>query len=162
MKKIKPPFGTPGDILKVPFDPPFHTYALVTVKGVFWYYDLKTTEDIADMEAIRNSSVLFKLHTNRYLVIETYIFPIVGHVTLTEEESIYPNFMLPDLKADTSRPYWRIVTKDEIRPAEAEEVRGLEPCIAFDERYIYGRLRAHYANELYDPMIWEPYLARWP
>lgn len=50
-----------GDIFKVPFDPPFFSYAQRMTNAAMAFYDLKITEEIIDLQKIVESPVIFIL-----------------------------------------------------------------------------------------------------
>lgn len=148
----------PGDIVKVPFEPPWHTYALVTEASCLWFYDLKTQEEITDMERIRNSPVIYKMTVNRYIVLEMGIFPIVGHIELTEEERKLPQFFRG--RYDQGGPIatrWILEIEggvEEYRSITQEEAMNYIPDVSFDARSIYDFLKMHYAGKHISESIW--------
>ena len=140
----------PGDIVKVPFEPPWHTYALVTEASCLWFYDLKTQEEITDMERIRSSPVIYKMRVNRYIVLEMGIFPIVGHIELTEEERKLPQFFRPEIAPGGIATGWLLQIAggaNEFQPITQEQALEYLPEGGFTETSIYDFLRMFYAGK---------------
>ena len=81
MKKRKRQKEIPGGIVKIPFDDGWHTYGRILNYGDLAIYDLKTQEDITDLDYIISRPILFKCIVNDNGV-KRGKYPIIGIIAL--------------------------------------------------------------------------------
>jgi hypothetical protein len=74
---------TPGAILKIAFDQPWHTYGRMLRFGDVAVYDCRTTEDVADMDYIIQQPIIFKGIVNEGAV-KYGRWPIIGTLPLED------------------------------------------------------------------------------
>lgn len=132
---------TIGSIVKIPLEDGFHTYARI-LKTRFAFYDLRTKEEITDMQKIVSAPILFITAVNDYSVTRG-LWLKVGKVSLEEVPvPLPPQFVQDPIIPDR----FFIEHKGVRRPATKEECYGLERASVWTPEGIQKRLNDHYAG----------------
>lgn len=140
-KKIKDLKPDPGTIIKMPVGE-YYTYARALNYGDFAFYDIRTKEDIMDLNSIIAKPILFKAVVNYRGLMEGFWLP-VGKLPLEDhlKNSIY-YWAGP---VDSNR--FRISENEVIREATREECIGLEVYGVWDPIHIEQRFKDYYAGK---------------
>jgi len=133
---------TPGAFVKVPFDPPFHTYARILGDASFAFYDSRTKEDISDFSKIASSPILFIVAVFNDAVTRGR-WVKVGKLPLELNLQKLPPKFIRDSIDPTQ---FRIYEFGKIRPSTREECQGLEVAAVWEPGEVEERLRDHYAG----------------
>lgn len=126
MKKQK---VTPGDIIKIQYDSEFHIYGRVLKYCDIAFYDIKTKDEITDLEAIIQSPIMFRAMVNAEGV-EYRRWPVIGFLPL-EEPLQNSKYWLPE----TAHPTL---------------------CKIFDNGVIHYKRPRSEGEGLYDFGMWSP------
>jgi hypothetical protein len=132
-----------GDVVRIPLEDDYHTYARVVKKYHFAYYDIHVQAPISDMRDITNHPILFVLPCHS-MAIEEGRWEIVGHVPLSEKPIAIPDYFMQDIIDPTKlqiRSY-----PHSLRPATPEECEGLERLGVWAVNHIEDRLNDHFAG----------------
>ena len=85
----------PGDLIKVPYKPGFHTYARILVENSYAFYDCISKIDRNDYDNIIKSEILFTAYVDVFALKEGY-WTIVANVPLEGNlKSFYPRYFNP-------------------------------------------------------------------
>ena len=142
MKKRKRQKEIPGGIVKIPFDDGWHTYGRILNYGDLAIYDLKTQEDITDLDYIISRPILFKCIVNDNGV-KGGKYPIIGIIALETslENSKYYFGPTP------GNEDYGIYENGNLRKAiSKEECIGLPVGAVWDPDHISERLKDHYSG----------------
>jgi hypothetical protein len=141
-KKIK---YKPGDVVRIPLEDNYHTYARVAKDPFLAYYDLHVREPILDVHNIIDSPVLFVLASHD-TAIEDGRWPIIGHVPLAEKPIAIPDHFIQDVADPTNLQILSYPTA--LRPATLQECEELERAAVWAVNHIEGRLNDHFAGRV--------------
>lgn len=145
MKKRKRQKEIPGGIVKIPFDDGWHTYGRILNYGDLAFYDLKTQEDITDLDYIISRPILFKCIVNHNGV-KKGNFPIIGIIPLEASLENSKYYLSPPVGSDE----YGIYENGNLRKANSvEECIGLPVAGVWDPDNLSQRLRDHYAGVEY-------------
>jgi len=136
-----------GDLIKVPFDEPYFTYAQYLTDTLFAFYDFKSVNDIQEICQVLDKMKLFTISVHASAV-RSNRWKIVGSCELPENSK--ENFLLFKNKIIAEgQPAAYTIYKDGItRDATREECMGLEYLFAWTPEKVEERLRDHYAGRL--------------
>ena len=146
MKKQK---RTLGAIVKIDLENGFHIYGRILSEACFAFYDLKTNEEIKDLQTIISNPILFILSVYDSSVTKGRWLKI-GTLPIEEDLLNLPDFFMQDqMKPDHFSIY--NANTGEIRPALRSECIGLERAAVWEPEHIESRIRDYYDNK---PNIW--------
>ncbi|MBN9564723.1 MAG: immunity 26/phosphotriesterase HocA family protein [Alphaproteobacteria bacterium] len=131
-----------GQVFKVNLGDGYHSYGRVLPKGTYGLYDIRTKEELA-IEEIIKQPVLFKVAVMRYAITQGD-FPVVGIVPVEDELKEVPNQFIHDTLADRLKIY--LTATGEIRRSSWDEVKDLERCSAYEPENVVERLNDHFAG----------------
>lgn len=138
---IKRQKRTIGAIVKIPLEKGFHTYARI-LKYDFAFYDIRTKEEISNLNKIVSSAILFITTVNDYSVTRG-LWLKVGNLPLEERLLTTP----PQFAQDPIHPDRFFLIENGIRrPATKEECKGLERSAVWTQEGMQRRLNDHYAG----------------
>jgi len=131
-----------GDIVKVPIDSNWHTYARVLNEPLIAFYDARTNRDLSPEEIVTRP-ILFTLWVmNR--AITSGRWKRVAHISPDPALLKEPAFF----KQDTLNPLsYSIYRAGQEIQATKEECRGLERAAVWDAEHVEDRLRDHYLGQ---------------
>lgn len=133
---------TVGAVVKIPLEEGYHTYARI-LKNAFAFYDLRTKEDIEDLEKITASKVLFITGVYDYAITKGYWLK-VGTIPLGKEfEQVAPQYIQDAIQKDKFKLFY---SNGKVKDVSLEEVRGLERVAVWTPEAIQERLNDHYAG----------------
>jgi hypothetical protein len=143
MKKI---IQKPGDVFQIRIDS-FFAYGRVLDYNGYAFYDLKTVDEINDVDFIITNPIIFAALVDVFEV-QKKRWKIVGFAELEPKFKSWPKFYLPDFVNPTN---YRIYDKGDIRQVTKEEcinaeVGGVSNGPLIEERlkdYFEGRINKH-------------------
>ena len=128
-----------GDLLRIPIDQTWHTYARVLRTPLLAFYDARTDGDLKPEEIIRRP-ILFKLWV-MHRATTSGRWRRVAHVPLEPELLEEPTFFKQDPLKPNKFSLYR--GTDEI-PATRGQCEGLERAAVWEPENVEERLRDHY------------------
>ncbi|MBK6606442.1 MAG: immunity 26/phosphotriesterase HocA family protein [Leptospiraceae bacterium] len=134
---------TLGAIILIPLEDGFHTYGRILQGASYAFYDCRTKEDIADLNYIISSPVLFitAVYNN---VINSGQWVKIGKLPLEEKFNILPPRFIQDA---FHKDKFRIVYQDRTeKEVSIEECEGLERFMVWEAANIEKRLSDYYAG----------------
>jgi len=130
-----------GDIVRIDLGDGFHAYARVLEEAIFAFYSIRSKEEVAAEEVIRER-VVFQVPVMRHAVTRGR-WKVIGNIPLEENlKSPRPRFMQDILSPEN----FSIYEKGAIRPATREECVGLEMEAIWEPTHVEDRLRDHFAG----------------
>ena len=133
---------TVGDLLKVPLDDRWHTYARVLPEPLVAFYDARTDGDL-DPEHVITRAVLFRLWVMNH-AITSGRWRRVATLPLERELLEQPVFFKQDAIDPESLSLYR--DGQEI-PATRVQCAGLERAAVWEPDHVEDRLRDHYLRQ---------------
>lgn len=132
----------PGGIVKIKFDPPYHTYGRILNYGDVALYDYKTDLDITDLNEIVSRPIIYKMIVNEGGV-KYGRWPIIGVVPLEKELRTSKYYL-----EEVGRPdLCKIIENGNITyNVPKVEGIGLEVGAVWDPMHVEEFLRDHYAG----------------
>ena len=138
--KTKSKQRTVGDVVRIPLEDGWHTYAQVLPEASFAFYDARGENEMT-IDQIVGRPVLFVVPVMDYAV-KKGVWPIVGHVLPGQLVKSPPRFIQDAL----NKSHFEIYEDGETRPATREECIGLERSAVWDPTHVQDRLRDYYAG----------------
>jgi len=134
---------TIGSIVKLPLDKGYHTYARILKSPYFAFYDLRTREEVSDLEFIVSNPILFITSVSHYSVTNG-LWIKIGKLPLENKLLTVP----PQFIQDSIQPSQFVIVYDNgtKKKATAEECSGLERLAVWTPESIQERLIDHYAG----------------
>jgi hypothetical protein len=133
---------TIGDVVQVPLEDGWHSYAQVLPEASFAFYDARVESDLP-VDDIVKRPILFIVPVMEYAV-KKGGWPIVGHVMPGQVVKSPPRFIQDAL----NKNHFEIYENGETRPATREECIGLERAAVWDPTHVQSRLLDHYAGRV--------------
>ena len=135
---------TVGSIVKIPLEGGYHTYARI-LKVEFAFYDLRTKEDISDLEKIISSPILFVTAVNDYAITKGHWLKI-GTLPIEDRlKELPPQYIQDAIRRDQFTIYYN---DGRIEEATLEQCRGLESVSVWPPKAMEVRLNDYYAGRL--------------
>lgn len=134
-----------GDIIKVPFDEGYFTYAQYLSDGLYSFYDIREKNDLSDLAMVLKSKKLFTIAVHAS-AIKKNGWSIVGNLALPEHDKKNPPLFANKIVPDGHPPSFRIYQNGESRDASREECVGLEYFFVWTPDKVEERLRDHFAG----------------
>jgi hypothetical protein len=135
----------PGDVLRIPLGDDEFGFGRVLPGVLVAFYDAKSPPDLP-IEEIVGQAILFKVWVMDY-AIKRGVWPVIGHVPLTEDLLVEPWFFKKD---SITGALTRYRAGEEI-PAKRRECQKLECAAVWDPEHVADRLRDHFAGR---PNVW--------
>jgi hypothetical protein len=130
-----------GDIVRIPLNDGFHSYARVLDEPLVAFYNIKTKRNLSPQEIV-GLPLLFRVWVMNH-AITSGRWPIIGNYPLTPSESEPPKLFKQDGLKPSS---FSIYVQGTERPATKAECVGLERAAVWDPEHVEDRLRDFYAG----------------
>lgn len=134
-----------GDIVKIPFDNGFFTYAQVLTDSLFAFYDSKTTYELQNICDVLNRPKLFTISVHASAV-RAGSWKVVGKCELPEDSKTPHLFYKNKIMPIGHPPQYEIYQDGVMRDAMKKECIGLEYLFVWTRDKVEERLRDHYAG----------------
>lgn len=131
-----------GDLVVIPLGEGMNSFARVIMEPLIAFYNLRTS-DIPSPETIIESPVAFAICVMNRAVTHG-IWPVVGHVPLSEELLVEPLFFKEDPISGSLSTY-RDSSAEEI-PTTWEQCKHLECAAVWDPEHVVDRLNDYFAG----------------
>lgn len=132
-----------GDIVKVPFDNGYFTYAQFLTDTMYSFYDCKRLEDTDVICSILNRKVLFTVSVDNSAVSNDG-WSIIGSCEIPDHSKENPSLFQEEIALSGKKPTYLIYKDGISRRAKRKECIGLEYFFVWDAKSIEERLRDHY------------------
>jgi hypothetical protein len=131
-----------GSIVKIPLSEGYHAYARTLDEASFAIYDLKTNQDIMDLDHIISKPILFIIAVFKHAVTKGR-WKNIGKVPLEERlQKLPPKFIQDPL--DPGK--FRIYEFGTMRNATRDECQGLECAAVWEPEQVEERINDYYAG----------------
>jgi immunity protein 26 of polymorphic toxin system len=131
---------TIGAFVRVPIDETYHTYGRIINNLVYAFYDFKTESEIADLDLIEKSNILFKLIIHRSAVTKGY-WKIIGVKELPEDLKVPVPFFRQAI--GNHNDCW-IVIDDDSKKVDPAACVDLERLAVWEHDHVEQRLKDYY------------------
>jgi hypothetical protein len=140
---------TVGAIVKIELGDGYHSYARILDKANYAFYNLRTNEEISDLNYIISKQILFIIAVYDDVVTKGRWLKI-GKLPIEDSLQILPYKYIQDKQKPGSFELYNSNT-GKSEPASKEECKGLECAAVWEANHIEERIRDHFAGR---PNIW--------
>ncbi|MBK8909903.1 MAG: immunity 26/phosphotriesterase HocA family protein [Chlorobi bacterium] len=135
---------TLGSIIKIDLGDGYHSYGRILRNAGYGFYDIRTKEEISDMEEIVDKAILFIVAVYDDAITRGHWLK-VGKMPLEPSLEVMPNKFIQDgLHPDQFSLY--DPNTGAIYPSTREACRGLERAAVWEPEHVEERLRDHFAG----------------
>jgi hypothetical protein len=138
MKKIK---RIPGQIVKIPLIEGYHSYCRVLKSTSYAFYDIKTKEELSDLQKIINHPILFITSVNSYAITDG-LWKIIGSLPLEKQfDTLPPRYIQDPIQADK---FWIVYEDGKQIESNYIECMSLEKEAMWQPHLIEKRLSNYF------------------
>jgi hypothetical protein len=135
---------TVGAFLKIDLEEAYHTYARILKKPSFAFYDIKTKDNIENLDVLENLSILFIIAVYDDAVTKGRWIKIGKRPLEPSLKKLPLKFMQDKMKPSNFSLY--NPNNGEIVPATKEQCKDLERAAVWEPEHVEDRLRDHFAG----------------
>lgn len=143
MKKSTKQQRTIGAIVKIPLEKEFYGYARILKGTSFAFYDIRSKNELTDLEKIVSCSILFIVSVSAYAVTDGRWIKI-GKLPLDNSFDILPPRYIQDLLSPEN--YKIIYSDGTVKQAKKEECNRLERFAVWQPQHVEERLNDYFAG----------------